>query len=88
MKVAKVRNGFAVDSALANLKDSSLDIDILPPNAESAETRVRLNIKGYLDTRLVKAPVDVVQYYELPMVNFDSTMHAVKGWLPRVKQIP
>ena len=88
MKVAKDRNGFAVDSALANLKDSSLDIDILPPNAESAETRVRLNIKGYLDTRLVKAPVDVVQYYELPMVNFDSTMHAVKGWLPRVKQIP
>ncbi len=88
MMAARDRNGFVVDSALANLKDSSLDIDILPPNAESAETRVRLNIKGYLDTRLVKAPVDVVQYYELPMVDFDSTMHAVKGWLPRVKQIP
>ena len=77
-----------VDSALADLKDSSVDIDILPPNTESAETRVRLNIKGYVDTRLVKAPVDVVRYYELPMDNFGTTMHAVKGWLPSVKQIP
>ncbi len=87
-KAPRDQSRFVVDSALANLKDSSVDIDILPPNAETAETRVRLNIKGYLDTRLVKAPVDVVQYYELPMVDFDGTMHAVKNWLPQVKQIP
>tara|TARA_B100001123_G_scaffold450853_1_gene624453 strand:- start:1073 stop:3565 length:2493 start_codon:yes stop_codon:yes gene_type:complete len=71
-----------VDEALSNLKDSTLDIDILPPNSLSGDTRVRLNIKGFVDSRLVKAPVDVVRYYSLPIDSFSLTMEQFRQDLP------
>ena len=71
-----------VDDALSNLQDSSLDIDILPPSGEAEDTRVRLNIKGFVDSRLVKAPVDVVRYYNLPLDSFNLTMEQVRQDLP------
>jgi hypothetical protein len=71
-----------VDEALSNLTGSSLDIDILPPSGETQATRVRLNIKGFVDSRLVKAPVDVVRYYNLPIDSFNMTMEQVRQDLP------
>ena len=71
-----------VDEALSNLKDSSLDIDILPPNSLTDDTRVRLNIKGFVDSRLIKAPVDVVRYYSLPIDTLTLTMEQVRQDLP------
>jgi hypothetical protein len=71
-----------VDEALSNLQDSSLDIDILPPSGEFLATRVRLNIKGFVDSRLVKAPVDVVRYYDLPVESFNLTMEQMRQDLP------
>ena len=71
-----------VDDALSNLQDSSLDIDILPPSGDAEDTRVRLNIKGFVDSRLVKAPVDVVRYYNLPLDSFNLTMEQVRQDLP------
>jgi hypothetical protein len=74
-----------VDEALSNLQDSSLDIDILPPNELNQETRVRLNIKGFVDSRFVKAPVDVVRYYSLPIDTFTLTMDQFRQDLPGIK---
>jgi len=74
-----------IDEALSNLQDSSLDIDILPPNALNDDTRVRLNIKGFVDSRIVKAPVDVVRYYSLPIDSFSLTMDQVRQDLPGIK---
>ena len=74
-----------VDEALSNLQDSSLDIDILPPNEINDDTRVRLNIKGFVDSRFVKAPVDVVRYYNLPVDSFSLTMDQVRQDLPGIK---
>ena len=74
-----------VDEALSNLQDSSLDIDILPPNELNKDTRVRLNIKGFVDSRFVKAPVDVVRYYSLPVDSFRLTMDQVRQDLPGIK---
>ena len=74
-----------VDDALSNLQDSSLDIDILPPSGDAVDTRVRLNIKGVVDSRLVKAPVDVVRYYNLPLDSFNLTMEQVRQDLPGIR---
>ncbi|MCB1120198.1 MAG: YdbH domain-containing protein [Verrucomicrobiae bacterium] len=76
-----------VDEALSNLQDSSLDIDIIPPNSEAATTRVRLNIKGFVDSRLVKAPVDVVRYYDLPLDALNMTMEQMRQDLPGFRPI-
>ena len=76
-----------VDEALSNLQDSSLDIDILPPNSLSDETRVRINIKGFVDSRFVKAPVDVVRYYSLPVDSLMLTMEQVRQDLPGIKDV-
>lgn len=74
-----------VDDALSNLQDSSLDIDILPPSGDAEDTRVRLNIKGFVDSRVVKAPVDVVRYYNLPLDSFNLTMEQVRQDLPGIR---
>ena len=74
-----------VDEALSNLQDSSLDIDILPPNSLTDDTRVRINIKGFVDSRFVKAPVDVVRYYSLPVDTLTLTMEQVRQDLPGIK---
>lgn len=74
-----------VDEALSNLQDSSLDIDILPPNLLTDDTRVRINIKGFVDSRFVKAPVDVVRYYSLPVDTLTVTMEQVRQDLPGIK---
>ncbi|MCZ6673265.1 MAG: YdbH domain-containing protein, partial [Verrucomicrobia bacterium] len=74
-----------VDEALSNLQDSSLDIDILPPNSLTDDTRIRLNIKGFVDTRFLKAPVDVVRYYSLPIDSLTLTMEQVRQDLPGIR---
>lgn len=74
-----------VDDALSNLQDSSLNINILPPSGEAEDTRVRLNIKGFVDSRVVKAPVDVVRYYNLPLDSFNLTMEQVRKDLPGIR---
>jgi len=76
-----------VDEALSNLQGSSLDIDIIPPNAEAETTRVRLNIKGFVDSRLVKAPVDVVRYYDLPLDALNMTMEQMRQDLPAFRAV-
>ena len=74
-----------VDDALSNLQDSTLDIDILPPSGDAQATRVRLNIKGFVDSRFVKAPVDVVRYYNLPIESLNLTMEQVRQDLPGIR---
>lgn len=76
-----------VDEALSNLQNSSLDIDIIPPNELTDDTRVRLNIKGFVDSRLVKAPVDVVRYYSLPIDTLTLTMEQVRQDLPGLRSV-